>query len=100
MLFVLPPQLGLTPGAAWQAAMSAAHEVGAQQVALIDRPVRITERKLSDALMAHAGARLGGALGLVLSSLVAFLATNNLPETTEVGLCVFRGSGRALRLFW
>uniref|UniRef100_A0A7S0RDT8 Uncharacterized protein n=1 Tax=Chlamydomonas leiostraca TaxID=1034604 RepID=A0A7S0RDT8_9CHLO len=77
-------KVGLTPGAAWQAAMAAASEVGAQQVVLVDRPTVITERKLSDAVTQAAGWRLGAAGALVLSSFIGFLATDFITETNEI----------------
>ena len=52
-------QVGLdTPGAAWQAALEAASEVGSQQLLLVDRPTVVTERKLADTLLQQSGEQL------------------------------------------
>ena len=48
-------KVGVERGAAWQAALQAASEVGCQQVLLSDRPIRVTERRFADALLLSAG---------------------------------------------
>ncbi len=81
-------QLGLTPGAAWQAAMQAATEVGCQQVMLIDRPTVVTERKLTDALVAQTGGpghAWSGRAGLLAGSEVVGCACMFLTLCSNAG---------------
>lgn len=47
--------MGVSAGAAWQAALAAASETGAARVVLIDRPSAITEKKMANGLLAEAG---------------------------------------------
>jgi len=90
---------GVTPGAAWQAALATAGEVGASRVVLIDRPTALTERKLSDKLVQEAGGRMAAALGLVVTGLAAALATDVL--STEYELGAFAGLlATAVALVW
>ncbi|KAF5826088.1 hypothetical protein DUNSADRAFT_4909 [Dunaliella salina] len=93
-------QCGLTSsGAAWQAALQASSEVGSQQLLLIDRPTVVTERKLADALLEKSSARILGAVGGVLSSIVGGIATDILPASTEFGLVV-GAFGLAIGILW
>eukprot|EP00775_Hariotina_reticulata_P012413 gene12413-12548_t len=58
-------QVGITPGAAWRAALEAACEVGSQQVLLGDRPTDVSQRRLASSITGASGGRLLAALGLM-----------------------------------
>ena len=51
-----PVQTGIEKGAAWQAALQAASEVGAQQFLLSDRPIEITDKRLGETVAVESGA--------------------------------------------
>uniref|UniRef100_A0A7R9VAT9 TraB domain-containing protein n=1 Tax=Chlamydomonas euryale TaxID=1486919 RepID=A0A7R9VAT9_9CHLO len=89
---------GVERGAAWQAALQAASEVGTQQVLLVDRPTTVTERRLADAMLAECGPRLVGAATLVLGSIVAAVAAN-APVGAEAG-GVLAAAAAAATLVW
>lgn len=87
---------GVKPGEAWRAALLAASQVGAQQVVLGDRPTRVTERRMADAMMSASGGRLAGALVLSLGSLLAAATTSLVPESAELAGVVASWGGAAL----
>jgi hypothetical protein len=70
---------GVTPGAAWRAALEAACEVGSQQVLLGDRPTDVSQRRLAAAITGASGGRLAAALGVLIAGVVA-TATHALPS--------------------
>ncbi|KAG1678282.1 hypothetical protein FOA52_013903 [Chlamydomonas sp. UWO 241] len=76
--------VGIERGAAWQAALQAASEVGAQQLLLVDRPSLITDRRLGDGLLREAGPRLAAGAGLILAYIVGALFADS-PVELELG---------------
>lgn len=78
-------KVGVQRGEAWQAALQAATEVGAQQLVLSDRPTAVTDRRLADGLFGAAAARIGGALGVLISGIAGTLVYD-APFDTELGV--------------
>jgi len=79
---------GVSSGEAWQVAMQAATEVGAQQVILGDMPATITMRHLSSYMFGPATARLAAALGCISAGAAAAVnhaAAQLLPDMAAAG---------------
>lgn len=87
---------GIEAGEVWRAALAAASEVGSQQVVLGDRPSRITERRMADEMLGATGARVAGALVLVLGTLVGAASSSVLSEAQELGALAAATLGASL----
>eukprot|EP00798_Chlamydomonas_sp_ICE-L_P015964 gene15964-22096_t len=91
-------KIGIEKGAAWQAALQAASEVGTQQFLLSDRPVCITNYRLGEQMASESGVRVAAALTTILGAIIG-AATIDAPQDLEVA-CVGVAVAAGAALLW
>lgn len=76
-------KVGVSPGAAWRAALEAATAAGVQQFLLVDLPTNVTQRRLADGVLASVGGSLVGAAAMVATTAAVVAFTDLLPQPAE-----------------